>query len=63
MLFSCSIRDNIAYGAERPDEVSMEDIEEAARQANAYDFIKNFPEGFNTILGERGQTLSGSFFF
>lgn len=59
MLFSCSIRDNIAYGAVELDAVSTEDIYAAARVANAYDFIQAFPKGFDTIVGEKGILLSG----
>lgn len=59
MLFSCSIRDNIAYGAVDPDAVTTEDIYRAARVANAYDFIQAFPKGFDTVVGEKGVLLSG----
>lgn len=55
-LFSGSIRDNIAYG--RPS-ASQEEIEAAARAAQAHDFIVGFPEGYNTLIGERGVGLSG----
>lgn len=55
-LFSISIRDNIAYG--RPD-ASIDDIENAARAANAHEFIVRLPEGYDTVVGERGYTLSG----
>ena len=55
-LFNETIANNIAYGA--PD-ASREQIEEAARAANAYDFIMSFPEGFETPVGERGTQLSG----
>ncbi len=55
-LFSISIRDNIAYG--RPD-ATLEDIEAAARAANADEFIVRLPEGYDTVIGERGYTLSG----
>jgi ATP-binding cassette subfamily B protein len=55
-LFSGTIRDNIAFG--RPD-ASIEEVEEAARAAAAHDFIKGFPEGYDTPVGERGTTLSG----
>jgi ATP-binding cassette subfamily B protein len=55
-LFSISIRDNISYG--RPD-ASLEEIEAAARAANADEFIVRLPEGYETIVGERGYTLSG----
>jgi ATP-binding cassette subfamily B protein len=56
LLFGGSIRDNIAYG--RPDATEAE-ILEAARQANCADFIERFPEGFGTLVGERGVKLSG----
>ncbi len=55
-LFSDSIFNNIAFGAE---EASEEDIHEAARQADVYNNIIDFPNGFATRLGERGITLSG----
>jgi ATP-binding cassette subfamily B (MDR/TAP) protein 1 len=55
-LFNETIANNIAYGA--PD-ATREQIEEAARQANAYDFIMSFPAGFDTPVGERGAQLSG----
>lgn len=56
ILFGGTIRENIAYA--RP-EASLQEIEEAARKANAYDFIRSFPEGFDTIVGDRGVKLSG----
>ncbi len=56
MLFGGSIRENIAYG--KPG-ASMEEIEAAARKANAYEFIQRFPEQFETIVGDRGVKLSG----
>jgi ATP-binding cassette, subfamily B, bacterial MsbA len=55
-IFNTSVRDNIAYGTEGATEVS---IEEAARQANAWEFIQEMPEGFDTKLGDRGVRLSG----
>ncbi|WP_420811513.1 ABC transporter ATP-binding protein [Myxococcus stipitatus] len=55
-LFSCSIADNIRYA--RPD-ATQEEVEEAARAANAHDFIQRFPEGYATPVGERGVQLSG----
>ncbi len=55
-LFSDSIRDNIAYG--RP-EATDEEIVAAAKAAQAHDFISRMPEGYDTILGERGVNLSG----
>ncbi|MBF8964182.1 ATP-binding cassette domain-containing protein [Pontibacter sp. FD36] len=56
LLFGGSIRENIAYG--RP-EATEEEIIAAARKANAYDFISSFPEGLDTLVGERGIKLSG----
>ena len=58
-LFSTSIRDNIAYGAEDPSQVTQEELERAAKEANAHDFIMEFPEGYDTLVGERGVMLSG----
>lgn len=59
VLFSCSIRENIAYGATDPDAVTTEDVYRAAKVANAYDFIQTFPKGFDTVVGEKGVLLSG----
>jgi ABC transporter fused permease/ATP-binding protein len=56
MLFGGTIRENIAYG--NPD-ASEEAIKEAAHKANAHEFIESFPEGYQTIVGERGIKLSG----
>jgi ATP-binding cassette subfamily B protein len=56
LLFSVSIRENIAYG--RPG-ASEEEIIEAAKAAQAHEFIQSFPAGYDTIVGERGVTLSG----
>jgi ABC-type multidrug transport system fused ATPase/permease subunit len=55
-LFSASVAENIAYG--RPP-ASMDEIEEAARRAQAYDFVMELPQGFDTRVGERGLSLSG----
>jgi len=55
-LFSGTIRDNIAYG--RPD-ATMDEVLAAAKAAAAHDFIVEFPEGYDTPVGERGSTLSG----
>lgn len=56
ILFSSSIRENIAYGK---IDASAEEIEAAARAANAHDFIMRLPEGYDTLVGERGTKLSG----
>jgi ATP-binding cassette subfamily B protein len=55
-LFSATIRENIAYA--RAD-ASLDEVEEAARQAGIGDFIAGLPDGYDTIVGERGLTLSG----
>ncbi|MNB90357.1 putative ABC transporter ATP-binding protein [compost metagenome] len=55
-LFSSSIRNNISYGLK---DVSMEEIIRAAKLAKAHDFIMEMPEGYDTIVGERGLGLSG----
>lgn len=55
-LFSTTIKENIAYGMPN---ATMEDIVNAAKAAEAHDFIASFPEGYNTLIGERGSTLSG----
>ena len=55
-LFSVSIRDNIAYG--RPN-ASMDEIIQAAKAAEAHDFIEQTSDGYDTVVGERGYTLSG----
>ena len=55
-LFHGTVRENIAYG--RPESTNSE-IEEAARSAEAHDFILQLPEGYDTVVGERGQKLSG----
>jgi ABC transporter fused permease/ATP-binding protein len=56
VLFSGTIRDNIAYGR---DGATEDQIVQAARDANAHDFISNFPDGYDTVIGERGTKLSG----
>ena len=56
VLFATTIKDNIRYGAPRASDA---EIERAARAANAHDFISDFPEGYDTMVGERGTTLSG----
>ncbi|MBL8917889.1 MAG: ATP-binding cassette domain-containing protein [Myxococcaceae bacterium] len=56
LLFSSSIAENIRYG--RPDATDAE-VEDAARLANAHTFISAFPEGYRTLVGERGIQLSG----
>ena len=55
-LFSGTVRENIAFA--RPD-ASLEDVEAAARAAQAHDFIAGLPDGYDTVLGDRGIGLSG----
>jgi len=56
-LFSRTIRENISYGVGR--EVSNEEVEAAAQAAAIHDVITSFPDGYNTLVGEKGVTLSG----
>ncbi|ODM93262.1 ATP-binding cassette sub-family B member 8, mitochondrial [Orchesella cincta] len=56
ILFATSIMENIRYG--KPS-ASDDDVIEAAKRANAYEFVMDFPEGFHTKVGERGVTVSG----
>lgn len=56
-LFSRTIRENIAYGAGR--EVTQAEVEQAAQAAAIHDIILTFPQGYDTIVGEKGMTLSG----
>jgi ATP-binding cassette subfamily B protein len=55
VLFAVSVRDNIAYGAPG---ATFEEIQAAAKLANAHDFVMALPKGYDTIVGERGATLS-----
>ncbi|KFM66885.1 Multidrug resistance protein 1, partial [Stegodyphus mimosarum] len=57
VLFNCSIKENIMYAIE--DGVSQTDIENAAQAANIHNFIMQLPQGYKTIVGERGTQLSG----
>jgi subfamily B ATP-binding cassette protein MsbA len=56
ILFNDTVRNNIAYGL---DDVPMSKVMEAARAANAHDFISSFPDGYDTLIGDRGVRLSG----
>jgi len=55
-LFSATVRENIAFGAPR---LSDDELEHAARLAQAHEFIERLPDGYDTVIGERGITLSG----
>jgi subfamily B ATP-binding cassette protein MsbA len=57
VLFHDSVRNNIAYGA--PGKYTQQQIEDAAKAANAHSFIAELPSGYDTLLGERGTRLSG----
>lgn len=59
MLFSTTIRENLLYGVADPEAVTDEELLSAVRQANALPFIQSFPEGLDTLVGERGIMLSG----
>ncbi|CAM9220541.1 unnamed protein product [Bubo scandiacus] len=56
VLFATTIAENIRYGRE---DISDAEIEQAAKEANAFDFISRLPDKFNTVVGERGAQLSG----
>jgi len=56
ILFNDSVRDNIAYGRR---DASFEEIKDAAKKANAHDFITALPQGYDTFIGDRGLKLSG----
>jgi ABC transporter fused permease/ATP-binding protein len=56
VLFSGTIRDNIGYGK---DGATAAEVERAARDAYAHDFVTGFPDGYDTVIGERGTKLSG----
>ena len=56
-LFSRTIAENIGFGA--AGQATREQIEQAAREAQAHEFIMNLPDGYDTVIGERGVTLSG----
>ncbi|KAL6071258.1 Multidrug resistance protein 1 [Balamuthia mandrillaris] len=56
VLFSGTITENIRYGR---DTATLEEVQEAARAANAHNFVKDLPDGYETLVGERGVALSG----
>ena len=59
ILFQGTIRDNITYGCLVPDQVRDEHVIDAAQLAHAHSFIQSFPDGYDTMIGERGVQLSG----
>jgi ABC-type multidrug transport system fused ATPase/permease subunit len=56
-LFGLTVRENVCYGLDR--DVPQEELEDVCRQANAHDFIMEWPKGYDTLVGERGIKLSG----
>lgn len=56
-LFGLTVRENLLYGVDR--DITQEEIEQACRDANAHDFICSWPNGYETLVGERGVKLSG----
>ena len=58
-LFGLSIYDNLTYGVADPSSVTKELVVEACKQANCHNFISEFPEGYETLVGEKGVRLSG----
>ncbi|KAI7815559.1 ABC subfamily B member [Rhyzopertha dominica] len=59
ILFSGTIRDNILYGADDPEKITEDELIRVAKEANVYEFIQSLPQGFDTIVGEKGVMLSG----
>lgn len=59
ILFSCSIKENILYGADDPDKISEEEFKRVCKEANVLEFVQKLPQGFETVVGERGVMLSG----
>ncbi|KAJ8965541.1 hypothetical protein NQ314_004041 [Rhamnusium bicolor] len=59
ILFSCSIKDNILYGANDPEQVTEDEFVRISKEANVYEFVQQLPDGFDTVVGERGVMLSG----
>jgi len=57
-LFGLTVRENICYGVTNR-EVTQEELESVCRKANAHDFISQWPQGYDTLVGERGVKLSG----
>ncbi|CAH1259922.1 unnamed protein product [Diabrotica balteata] len=59
ILFSCSIKENILYGADDPQKINEDEFIRICKEANVYEFVQQLPEGFETVVGERGVMLSG----
>ncbi|CAF1054187.1 unnamed protein product [Didymodactylos carnosus] len=59
ILFATTIYENILYGSDNKSKISLSEIQEAAKEANAHNFIMKLPNKYNTLVGERGIHLSG----
>lgn len=59
LYFLSSIRDNILYGADNPKTITQDELIQVSKEANVYEFVQQLPEGFDTVVGERGVMLSG----
>ncbi|KAL3266073.1 hypothetical protein HHI36_010259 [Cryptolaemus montrouzieri] len=59
VLFSTSIRDNILYGTDDPSKTPEEKFLQVSKEANVHEFVQNLPQGYDTLVGERGIMLSG----
>ncbi|CAD5231982.1 unnamed protein product [Bursaphelenchus xylophilus] len=57
VLFSTTIYNNIIYGCEHPEKITEEDVYEAAETSNSLEFIRSFPQGFDTIVGEQSASM------
>lgn len=57
VLFSTTIWDNICYGAENPGLITNAQVQQSGVQSNSYEFIKTFPKGFQTVVGESGHSM------
>lgn len=59
MLFSTSIKENILYGADEPQQITEDQFKKICEEANVDEFVSKLPQGFDTLVGERGVMLSG----
>lgn len=57
VLFSTTIYNNIIYGCEHPENVTEEQVHEAAETSNSIEFIRSFPKGFETVVGEQSASM------
>lgn len=59
VLFSGTIRDNILYGLDEDEKINEEDFQRVIKEAHVIEFVKQLPDGLNTLVGQRGIMLSG----